>query len=262
MDHLLTSDQLDARLKALSTALAHAEQQEREALAEVLHDHLQPLLVAAQMTLIDTSHHQPSDTDSWQEALTKLQEYLGAAIETTRTLSVELDPPLLHDHGLGVALDWHGRQLNRIHGIAIGVHYDPGAEPQDLGTRLLCFKAVRELLLNAIKHAGVRRIEVDVLLDGEDTLLVSVSDRGKGFSPRPAPFAPAHHERLADPGGSGLDRIHQRLQLIGGSLTIESAPGRGTSAYLRIPLQCPLPAKDAQSHVTSAPTGHHPRQTN
>lgn len=206
-----------------------AEQSERGALAEILHDHLQPLLIAAQLTLAGNGREAP-DARTWRRMSGKINQYLQAAIDTTRTLSVELNPPLVQERGLCAALRWHGRRMARTHGIKVGVTCDPAAEPANLEIRLLCFKAVRELLLNAVKHAGVGRVEIDVALDGADTLLITVADRGRGFVPDRAGAYPAAH------GGSGLAGIRQRLRLIGGSLTVDSAPGRGTSVSLRVPL--------------------------
>jgi glucose-6-phosphate-specific signal transduction histidine kinase len=91
--------------------------------------------------------------------------------------------------------------------------------------RLLCFKAVRELLMNVVKYAETRRATLELGLDPDDILRITVRDDGVGFDP------------AADHVGSGVATLDGRLGMVGGSLTIESSPGSGTTAVVRAPLE-------------------------
>jgi CheY-like chemotaxis protein len=99
---------------------------------------------------------------------------------------------------------------------------------------MLLFESVRELLVNAVKYAKVDRVEVDLVLDAEDRLCITVADGGVGFDPA----------RLVDPAnastvGWGLFSIRERLTLLGGRFDIESSPGRGTRLRLIAPRETP-----------------------
>lgn len=217
-----------AHLRSLAGELTQVEQNERDELAEMLHDHVQPLLIAARLALSGLDKNQPLVT--WEQVVQKVSGHISAAIDMARSLSVELNPPLVRERGLGVALEWQGRRMAAAHGIAIGVFCDPVAEPEDPEIRMLCFKGVRELLMNAIKHSGAKRVEVDMMLDGEDTLRITVTDLGRGFDPE-ALYGPA-----AISHGSGLAGIERRLGMIGGRLLIDSSPGAGSSMTMLVPL--------------------------
>jgi two-component system sensor histidine kinase DegS len=105
-----------------------------------------------------------------------------------------------------------------------------------LSTRLLCFKAVRELLLNAAKHAGADRVELRTRRGDDGMLRITVADRGSGFDP--AILSAANGGGV----GTGLGNIERRLGMIGGRMQIGSRPGEGTAVTLLVPLQSPPPA--------------------
>lgn len=225
---MVAEEQAD-HLRALAAELTRVEQNERDELSEMLHDHVQPLLIAARLSLSGLNPEAPLVT--WEKVVHEACGHISSAIDIARGLSVELNPPLVREKGLGAALEWQGRQMAAAHGISIGVFCDPAAEPEDAETRLLCFKGVRELLMNSIKHSGADRVEVDMMLDGEDTLRIAVTDYGKGFDPQ------ALHQMAPASLGSGLAGIERRLGMIGGRLLIDSAPGAGCSMTLVVPLR-------------------------
>jgi len=110
------------------------------------------------------------------------------------------------------------------YGIEITLKDDGQPKPADEKTRVILFRSIRELLINAAKHAGASAVRVS--LEREDERLsVTVEDDGVGMEPN------AMYVR-----GSGLFSIHERLTHVGGSMNIESAPGRGTSIRLCSPL--------------------------
>ena len=100
----------------------------------------------------------------------------------------------------------------------------PNTEPVSMTIRLLCFKAVRELLMNVVKYADTHRAVLDLEAAPENMLRITVRDNGTGFN--------------LDEGqnGSGLANIERRLGMIGGTLSIVSGLGAGTSATLEVPL--------------------------
>jgi signal transduction histidine kinase len=93
----------------------------------------------------------------------------------------------------------------------------------------VAFQAVRELLINVVKHAGVKEAHV-YETQRENVVVIHVEDQGKGFVPEELDLPRSHG------GGFGLFSIRERLSLLGGSLTINSSPGKGTSAQVVIPV--------------------------
>jgi len=216
------------QLRALAVELTHAEQRERRRLAQFLHDQLQQLLVGARFSL-GMLRRQLQDTDVLR-AVQQVDELLAQSIEASRTLTVELSPPLLYEAGLAHALDWLGRQMREKHGLRVDVAADPDADPADEDVRLFVFQAVRELLFNVVKHAGVGSAQVRVARRDGERVQVVVSDEGVGFDPVPTRTG-------GEPSGAfGLFSIRERMELLGGWLEMDSAPGKGTRATLSVPL--------------------------
>ena len=117
------------------------------------------------------------------------------------------------------------------HRLEVSLQIRLAEETVPLETRILAFKLVRELLRNVAKHAGIDAAEVVVRGD-ERELVVEVSDKGRGFDAQLDLAGTAVSGR-----GFGLWSIADRLQEVGGSWKIETAPGRGARFMLRIPLQ-------------------------
>ncbi len=216
------------QLRLLSSELTLAEQRERQRLAQILHDGLQQILVGAKFRL---ALMQRPTGKNLQQVTAELDDLIDEAIETSRSLTAELSPPSLHDFGLLPALEWLARWMHDKHGLTLDMKADAQAEPVAEDVKVLLFQATRELLFNAVKHAGVKTAQVQ-LTRRDDRILIVVSDEGIGFDPT----------RVRAVGGStggfGLFSIRERIHLLGGEMVIDSAPGKGT----RITLTAPSPA--------------------
>ncbi len=219
-----------AQLSQLASDLTLAEQHAREQLAKTLHDGLQQLLVSAMLNLDRHVAREAQRAGSSGELLVRAKNHLDEAITAARSLSLELFPPALHGSGLPAALTWLAERTRNQYGLAVQVSADPLANSDRKDVRTLLFESVRELLFNAVKHAQVDRVTIDLSLDQDDALSITVADRGIGFDPA----------GLVDRGktgqaGWGLFSIRERLTLLGGRFDIESAPGQGTRFRLVAP---------------------------
>ena len=211
-----------AQLRRLAALLTKAEERERRRLAQVLHDHLQQLLVAARMQLAAACQNAHS-LGGVCEFHNSIDDLIREAIEATRTLSVELNPPILHESGLSAALPWLAEDLMKKFGIEVGLEIDPGAEPAGEELRVALFAAVRELLLNVAKHSGAKNAEVR-MERRNDQVHLTVRDHGAGFD------AGAEHENF------GMLSIRERMDMLGGGMMVETAPGKGVLVELAAPL--------------------------
>jgi signal transduction histidine kinase/ActR/RegA family two-component response regulator len=221
------------QLRGLTLELTQAEQAERRRLAQLLHDDLQQRLAAAKKWLGIALGRVRTREDP-AESLDQVRDLLSQSIESMRTLSAELSPPVLHDAGLAAALEWLARWENSRNRLTLEVRADPDAEPTAENIRAFLFQAVRELLDNVAAHSGVKRASVASRRDG-GMIEITVEDKGKGFDPMAA-AGDARNKRF------GLFSIQQRLEFLGGRTIIDTAPGRGTRVTLRAPIGEPIAA--------------------
>lgn len=216
------------QLARLASEITLAEEQERHRLAQVLHDHLQQILVAAKLELSvlarkikDDEHH---------TLIADISGLIEESIRESRSLTVELSPPILHEAGLSAGLQWLARRMQHKYGfdVKLDLSGGDGIERDDIS--ILCFQSVRELLFNCVKHSGVKAAAVSVRRDANKTLELRVSDKGRGFD------AQNVWRKAARASGSfGLFSIRERLNLLGGRFEISSRPGAGATFQLTIP---------------------------
>ena len=207
-----------AQVRKLAADLTEAEQHERKRVAQVLHDDLQQLLYAVQFKL---ELARKADEGSVARVLDETETLVGQAVQATRSLTVDLSPPVLKGEGIEATLRWLGHRMNEAYGLDVRLDTDG-----EVGStvQVLLFQLTRELLFNVVKHAETKAAGVRVSRDGDDVRVV-VTDEGVGFDPTEE-----------DPGsGFGLFSVRERVQLIGGTVEVESEPGRGTSVTVVCP---------------------------
>ena len=227
------------RLRELATELNLAEQRERKRLAAELHDHLQQLLVLGRLKLGQGKEFVES-LPKCAQLINEADGILSEALTYTRTLVAELSPPVLRDHGLAAGLTWLGAYMQK-HDLAVTVTVPEATLQLPEDQALLLFQSVRELLMNAWKHAATGKADVTMETDG-NRLRVQVHDDGRGFEVAVAETTTAH--KLASK--FGLFSIRERMKALGGSFEIESAPHRGTTATLTLPLGAASTATEAE----------------
>jgi len=224
------AEQRARQLRTLTMELTRTEHRERRRLAEILHDHLQQLLVAAKYGMGSLRKWQDREP-AMKRAIDQVDELLTDAIRASRSLTSELSPPVVYEGTLQTSLEWLAHWMSEKAGLHVCVDAEPGVDPPELNLRILLFEAARELLLNVAKHAKVAEAAIELRRSPNGAVAVSIIDRGIGFD-RDA--VTAHGEQA----GFGLFSIRERLEMLGGHLEIESLPGKGT----RITLQAPEPA--------------------
>jgi signal transduction histidine kinase/CheY-like chemotaxis protein len=215
------------QLSLLASELTLTEERERRRLAEILHDHLQQLLVGARLSLESISPQIPEDR---QQVFKNVCNLLMESIETSRSLTAELSPPILYQRGLTAALEWLSRWMKEKYELEVKLQVDHeiGVAQEDM--MVLLFQSVRELLFNVVKHARVNSAEVGMFREDPEHLRIVVSDRGAGFEPN------GMWEDGEQTCGFGMFTIRERLELLGGRLEVRSAPGKGASFTLIAPL--------------------------
>ncbi len=229
---------------SLRRQLASAEEEERRRLSRELHDSLGQHLTALALGLGEVARLVESNSVA-RERLARLQELTVTMTRDTHHFAVALRPPELDDVGLHSALTTHVERWSEHFGIAVDLQVDDPtamALPADVSTAV--YRIVQEALNNVAKHAQARQVSV-LMKQTARELRVIVEDDGQGFDTGAAARRAANDRRL------GLASMRERAALAGGTLVVESAPGAGTSLYVRIPVSEANAARDATSFHTA-----------
>jgi signal transduction histidine kinase len=229
------------QLRALTGEIATVEQRERKRLAQILHDHLQQSIVGAKFRASVLREDGPPEV---QEAAGAIEQLLDDCLGTARALTAELSPPLLNEEGLAGGLQWLARWMPKRHGLDVELS---GASlipilADDLGH--LLFESIRELLLNAAKHAGVGSVRVQVAPGRGKELRFTVSDEGRGFDP-----GAIRPQSGGDTRGFGLFGIAEKIELVGGKLLMDSREGEGSRITIVVPVERVTPEATAVAIV-------------
>lgn len=214
------------RLEVLSRQLITTQETERRHLARELHDEVGQMLTAIKMNL--RRAQRASDT-SVQSFLEDNVQMVDQAISQVRNLSLRLRPPQLDELGLVAALHWlvklqaqNGRFVEQL-----DVELGEVTISTDLAT--VCFRIVQEALTNAVRHGQPNNVQIK-LRATNDELYLLVQDDGIGFNVHEA------RKRAASGASLGLLSMQERVSLVNGRLTIDSAPGQGTKIQTWFPL--------------------------
>jgi PAS domain S-box-containing protein len=237
--------QRSAQLGRLAAELTRVEQSERRRLGELLHDHLQQLLVGASLSTSRVARRlNARGGGEGGRELERIASLLDEAIEASRTLMADLCPPILYEAGLTDALNWLARSMHDKHGLTVTLDLDSTVSIADETLRVFLFESVREALFNVVKHAGVLRARVALRRNDATSLRLLVIDAGVGFD------ADSAHAREAWSDGLGLVAMRERMRLLGGRLQVESMPEQGTTISLFAPL---APETDIAAVEAAAP---------
>ena len=216
------------RLRSLATQLVMSEERERRRIAVFLHDQIGQTLAMARIKL--QSAEAKPQASARNEELDAVRRLIEDLIRDTRTATFNLAPPVLYELGFQAAVDWLVEEVRKQHNLRMTLEDEAGCLELADETRVFLFLALRETLVNVVKHAEARSVKVRLRTE-DDTLRVEVTDDGKGFDVKD------HGWRTGGGSGFGLFNIHDRLDQLGGRLEIQSKPGRGTTVILTAPLK-------------------------
>jgi signal transduction histidine kinase len=226
-----TLAQANRELSWFSKRALQIQEQERRNLALELHDQIGQELAALVHSLTRAERELPDAAQSvLKSTVLESIEIARSAYGDVHNLALDLRPTMLDRLGLIPTLQWFARQQARYSGCEVTVEAD--AFPVDLPSDLLiaAFRIVQEAVSNAVRHAKAHRIEIRARYR-PDQIELQVNDDGEGFDPDGA--ATRQEPRF----GLGLVGMRQRAQDAGGSVSIQSKPGAGTTvtAVLSVP---------------------------
>ncbi len=219
-----------AEIQGLALAASTAREQEKRRIARELHDELGQSLTALKIDVSWLRENLGEPAPEVGRKLDAMHLLLDGTVAAARRISADLRPLMLDDLGLTAAAEWLAESFKGRTGIPVELVLGAGDLdlPDPYATAI--FRVLQESLTNVAKHAEATRVEVTIERSASDVLL-TVSDNGRGFSLDAPPGA----------GSFGLIGLRERALLVGGTVSIDSAPGRGTRVELRVPPPAPQP---------------------
>jgi signal transduction histidine kinase len=214
-------------LEGLSARLVEAQEQERRSISRELHDEVGQTLGALLVEVGQLSKVVPPEDRVAQAQITHIKSVAETAVKAVRDIALLLRPPMLDDLGLVPALEWQAREISRRSDMEVDVHSEQVSEALPDEIKVCVYRLVQEALNNAASHASTKTAKVTVT-QASDKINVEIADNGSGFD--------AVRSR-----GMGILGMEERVKRLGGTLTIDSGPGRGTTVKAELPLH-PQPA--------------------
>jgi signal transduction histidine kinase len=218
-----------AALALTQRQLLRSREEERARLARDLHDSPIQALVGMNLQLglllTPTSSKGKSEGESaLRQALQDMRSQVRSLLSELRQMCTDLRPPTLDTLGLGAALriladDWSGQTGVTVH---LDLPADVSLRPLPDEAAVNLYRVAQEALANVARHAAARQVTLRLAWQG-DCLALSIRDDGRGFA------LPKALRNLVEQGHFGLVGMQERVELIGGQLSIESTPGRGAT---------------------------------
>lgn len=218
-------------IRKLISRLTDSEQQERRRISGILHDDLQQVLFAIQINL--EILQEEIDPDNQKHLSKQVSETIGMtkeSIEKTRRLTNDLNPPVLQSPELTGIMEWVAERFYERYDLETELKENIHFTIPDREVRVVLLHSVRELLFNIVKHAGTGQATIKIDGTAGELMAIEVIDEGSGFNPKEI------GNGIEKGAGFGLYSIFERLNLFGGSLEIESAPGEGTRMTIQMPV--------------------------
>ncbi|MFO0767328.1 MAG: PAS domain-containing protein [Nitrospiraceae bacterium] len=220
------------RYRDLSRRLIEIQEEERRAIAHDLHDQLGQLLTAIKLELSSLKKklrsQQPAPgLESLLAQVGSSLQLVDQAIDASRHAAMGLRPTHLDDLGLVAAIQWLAKDLETRSGILCELTTSPDHSTFQLGEAISTglFRITQELLTNIARHAEASEVHISLTQTAE-SLVLQIEDNGAGIAT----------EVAAKPTGLGLRGVRERSSLLNGEFSIDGAPGKGTTAVVRIPL--------------------------
>lgn len=211
--------------ESLRLLTAHREavrEEERKHIAREIHDELGQLLTPLRMEVSAVGMAFGRDNPELDEKVRSMKQVINQTIQTVRQVATSLRPAAL-DLGLESAIDWLASEFCKRNAVECAVAI-PGEIALDEVRATVLFRILQETLTNIARHAGATSVSITLKTSGEEICL-KVTDNGRGFDP----------EEAKQGGSFGLKGIAERVLILGGTMTIDSAPGRGAELAVCIP---------------------------
>ena len=211
------------------TQVTRAQEDERLRISRELHDETAQMLASLSRDLTSLSTDESELPQVMTERLQKLRVVADSALEEVRRFSQDLRPSILDDLGLVPALEWLLSNLEKQYKINTNMSINGKQRRLTPEKELILFRVAQEVISNARRHSNASEVSMSIDID-DAALTLIISDDGSGFSP------PQRASDLVQSGKLGIVGMRERARLVGGTLIVQSEPGKGTTVTLRVPV--------------------------
>jgi PAS domain S-box-containing protein len=216
------------KLRRLSIRLSMIEEEQRRSMASHLHETIGQELFVMHLQL--NAFEKDISNKALLQTMEPIKEQLLKIIKETKSLTFDLSPPVLYDFGFQEAVKTLAETIKLKHNIHVQAFFEGDMDAFDDEIKVILYRNIKELIHNAVKHAEAGNLVIR-LRSSICELHVELSDDGVGFDP-----GDYNHE-MPSHDGFGLFDIKEKMNHLGGHLTIDSAPGKGTSIFMHVPLE-------------------------
>ncbi len=224
---LKQSDQLQEQLRRLSRQVLTAQEDERRRISRELHDVIAQTLTGINIRLATLKKEAAVNTDGLARNIASTQRLVEKSVNIVHQFARELRPAVLDDLGLIPALHSFVKLFSKRTHIHVHLKAFAGVEQLNSNRRTILYRVAQEALNNVSRHADASRVEVNIeKIPGQARM--KVKDDGKSFD----------MERVLQTKGRkrlGLLGMRERVEMVGGTFCVESAPGKGTTIVVEIP---------------------------
>ena len=224
---LAQSHRMQEQLRSLSHQILHAQEEERKRISRELHDEITQTLVGINIHLEALSRETTVNPRNLKQKIARTQRLVEKSVKIVHDFARELRPTLLDDQGLIAAL--HAFMTDFTERTGVRVRFTTCAAVDRLGSDrcTVLYRVAHSALTNVAQHAHASVVSVSIRKI-PDPVLMEIADNGKSFDVE----GTLHARR---PKRLGLLSMRERLEMVGGSFSVESAPGEGTTIRAQIP---------------------------
>ena len=226
---LAQSDRMQEQLRQLSRQILSAQEDERKKISRELHDVIAQTLTGINIRLAALKKEAGLNTKGLERSIERTQKLVEKSVDIVHQFARELRPAVLDDLGLIPALHSFVKAFSQRTHLHVDLKVFAGVEQLDSNQRTVLFRVAQEALNNVARHAQASRVEVSIQKLAAGGLVMKIHDNGKSFTVADVLQAKGR-KRL------GLLGMRERLEMVGGTFCVESAPGKGTTIIAQIPL--------------------------
>lgn len=218
---------MQKRLRQLTRQIISAQEEERKEISRELHDDVLQTLVGINVQLSALSKGASVGVRTLQQKIAHTQRQVENSVNAVHRFARELRPAVLDDLGLIPALHAYNKTLSARKKIKIQLTAFGGVEALGSAKRTVLYRVAQEALTNVARHAQATQVRMSIS-EIAGAIRMEISDNGMSFDVAKTMLA-KNRTRL------GLIGMKERIEMIGGTLTIQSAPGTGTTVRAEIP---------------------------
>jgi len=213
------------RLRNLASHLQSVREEERTTIAREIHDELGQVLTVLKIQITLLSNKLRDDQKELKSKLEYASGIIDSTVEKVQRITAKLRPNILDELGLIPAIEWQAQEFQEVTGIPCSLSL-PGDEIKlDEEKSTAIFRIFQEALTNVIRHSSAKKVSVSLNTKNE-SLILKIKDNGLGINP----------EQISGTKSLGIIGMKERALILGGEVTIEGIPGKGTEVTVEMPL--------------------------